>query len=37
MTKNTMGIKLPLIGIDDFSRMGAFYCRNDFPFGTKLG
>lgn len=26
-----------LIGIDDFSRMGAFYCRNDFPFGTKLG
>ena len=26
-----------LIGIDGFSRMGAFYCRNDFPFGTKLG
>ena len=26
-----------LIGIDDFSRMGAFYCRNDFPFGPKLG
>ena len=26
-----------LTGIDDFSRMGAFYCRNDFPFGTKLG
>ena len=26
-----------LIGIDGFSRMGAFYCRNDVTIGTKLG